>query len=115
MRSRIFVRGLAVECRIGVSGEERVTPRPLRVDVELEVDVEAAAEADDLRLTVDYRKVRDVVRGVAGSREFRLVESFAREVALALSGLDGVTSVRVRVEKPGVPRGAEGAGVEVEL
>lgn len=115
MRSRIFVRGLEVPCRIGVSEEERARPRTLIVDVELEVDMEGAATSDDIAMALDYRRVRDTVMEVAGSREFRLVESFARDCAIALSNLGGVRSLRIRVEKPRAMRGAAGAGVEVEM
>jgi len=115
MHSRIFVRGLEVPCRIGISEEERAQSRTLLVDVELEVDIEEAAISDDIAMTLDYRRVRDTVMEVAGSHEFRLVESFARNCAIALSNLRGVRSLRIRVEKPYAPRGAAGAGVEVEM
>ncbi len=115
MRSKIFVRGLMVPCRIGVTESERARQTILRVDLELLVDVEDAATSDDLEQSVDYRSARDLVLEVAGSREFKLLESFAYQVSLALRSLKGVEGVRVRVEKPGAPEGAEGAGVELEL
>ena len=115
MHSRIFVRGLRIPCRIGVSDEERARASELLVDVELEVDVRRAASSDNIEDTIDYRAVREILLEVAASREFRLVESFAVEGARALASVNGVRSVRIKVEKPGVPLGAAGAGVEVEM
>ncbi|MGC8613853.1 MAG: dihydroneopterin aldolase [Conexivisphaera sp.] len=115
MRSSVFVRNLRIPCRIGVSEEERIRRTELVVDVELGVDVERAAASDSIEDAVDYRRVREVLLDVAASREFRLVESFAVEGARALASIGGVVSLRIRVEKPGVPAGAAGAGVEIEM
>ena len=51
---RIFIRGLEFDTIVGVLPEERVTPQPLRVDLELDVDTRQAARSKDLADTVDY-------------------------------------------------------------
>ena len=54
MSDRITLTGLRVRGRHGVLPEERRDGQDFVVDVELAVDVRAAAEADDLARTVDY-------------------------------------------------------------
>lgn len=98
MSDRIRVSGLRVPCHIGTTQTERADPQLLLVDVEIAVDLRAAAKSQELRHTVDYVEVAKTVRRIATS-EWVLIEAFASAVAEELH-TSGVSSVRVRVAKP---------------
>jgi dihydroneopterin aldolase len=51
----IEIRGLRVECIVGVYPQERDTPQPLEIDVRLEL--EPVLEVHRLRQTVDYAAI----------------------------------------------------------
>ncbi len=87
----------------GVLPEERSRGQEFVVDVDLQVDLRPAGEADDLAATVDYRRVYDVVREVVEGPPRQLLEALAEAVAARLLGLAPVQAVRVRVRKPSVP------------
>lgn len=97
---RILLTGMAFWGRHGVLPEEREQGQPFLVDVELGADLAAAGRADDLALTVDYRRVYAVVREVVEGPPLRLLEAVADETARRLLELSGVRTVTVRVRKP---------------
>jgi dihydroneopterin aldolase len=110
----VFVRGLRVETVIGVEEHERRAPREVLVDLEMEADLDAAAQSDDLSRSVDYAAAADLVRAHARESRFRLLEALAGSIAaLLLDRFPGVTAVAVRAEKAGAVPGARAVGVEL--
>jgi dihydroneopterin aldolase len=97
---RVEVRGLEIFGRHGVNEDERRDGQTFVFDVEITV---AEPERDDVDATVDYRRVRDVVRAISDARSYALLERLAAAVADEVVRTLEVESVRVRVRKPGIP------------
>ena len=95
------LRLLDIKCRsrIGVTPEERKRPQPIRVDLDLSLDLEAAGNSDAIDLTVDYVKVVARVQAIAAEREYRLVEALARTLCRRLLQEIPVDRVQVTVWK----------------
>jgi len=112
---RIVVTGIRVFGRHGVLRAERAARQPFDVDVEVETDLRAAGQRDELARTVDYRLVYAVVRRVVAGRPRRLVEALAEAIAAGVLALPRVRAVTVRVRKPRVRLGGplRAAGVEI--
>lgn len=101
---RIFLRGMRFMACHGVLPHEREVPQPFEVDVEMGLDLRAAGEADDLRQTVNYAEVYDVVSTVLTVTQKYLIEAIAEEIAEDLLRDFGVLRwVRVTVHKPAAP------------
>ena len=77
----IVIAGLRELGVHGVLPEEQSRPQPFEVDVELEVDLEAAGESDDLDDTVDYSAVAEAVSRVVASERYQLLERLATRIA----------------------------------
>jgi 7,8-dihydroneopterin aldolase/epimerase/oxygenase len=117
MADHIYLHGMVLEGRHGVTDEERAEPQPIEVDVELELDLRPAGTSDDLARTVDYGDVFDVCREVVEQRSFHLLEGLAEALAAdILARFAQVEHVSVRAKKPGVPLDGivEHAGVAIE-
>jgi len=95
----VEVRGLELFGPHCVGEEERRDGQTFLVDVELHVD---EPRADAIDATVDYRRVRDIARGVSDGTSYRLLETLAVAIADALIAELSVERVHVRVRKPGV-------------
>jgi dihydroneopterin aldolase len=109
--TKVFVRGLMVQARIGVYPHEKGRTQPLIVDVELDV---AAAGWRALADTVNYEAIAGHARAIAAAGHIGLVESFAERLAEACFTEPRVLRARVRVEKPqALAPDALGAGVEI--
>jgi dihydroneopterin aldolase len=99
----------------GALPQERESGQVFQVDVEMSLDLAAAACADDLSQAIDYGEVYGLVEEVVTKRQFHLLEALAQAILDALATryvLQGLT-VRVRKVQPPLP-GPLGA-VEVEL
>src|SRR4051812_48328312 len=108
--SRVFLRDLKVEARIGYYAQEKSTTQPLVVTIELTLGVKAFKD-DDLGGTVDYTPLAHHGRALAASH-IDLIETFAERLSERCLTRDGVMAVLIRVEKPrAVPDGM--AGVEI--
>ncbi len=110
----ITLRGMRFLGRHGVSLAERMEPQPFEVDVVLFVDLSAAA-SDDLRDTVDYSAVFELVRGIVEEGSFRLIEALAGAIAAQIADTFTVDEVEVAVRKPKAPLPGAFETVEVRL
>ncbi|MCJ8015047.1 dihydroneopterin aldolase [Paenibacillus sp. KQZ6P-2] len=100
----------------GVFEEERKLGQRFYIDLELDLDLRAAGENDDLTQTVNYAEVHEVVKKVVETESFRLIEALAERIASCL--LDTYTSIdalTVKVTKPHPPFDIHFQGVTVEL
>lgn len=77
----IELRGLVVDCIVGVYPSERGTPQPLEVDLALFLDTREAAHGGGLRSTVDYARLTGELRFLLESARFRLLETAADALA----------------------------------
>jgi FolB domain-containing protein len=113
---RIEIRGLRLVVRVGVPAEERALPQPVELDIDLEVDLSAAALSDDVADTVDYGAVAVAVADAVTGTEFALLERLAAVVAdraLAVDDRTHAAAVTVRKLRPPVPLDVASTGVRI--
>jgi len=86
------------------------------LDLELAIDLKAAARSDKLVDTVSYAAIVETASHAFTAQSHRLVEAAAGAVADALlAGFVAVTAVKVTVRKPHAPIAAIFADVGVTL
>ncbi len=115
LSAKVFVRGLRIEAEIGVHAHERGRRQPLIIDVELRIAPPAAGWRS-IGETINYERVAQHARALAGAGHIALVETFAWRLARACLAEPRVLTARVRVEKPqALAPVADAAGVEIVL
>ena len=115
---RLGVYGLRFEGRHGALDGEQDDPQPFEVDVVLHATLAAAADADELEATVDYRTIAELARAVVEGSSVTLIETLAGDIARdVLDATDPglVDAVEVSVRKPEAPLEVEVDTVEVAL
>ncbi len=117
----IAIRGLAVDCVVGVYPHERDTAQRLVVDVELHVDTEDAGRTERISRTVDYDFATEQLRFILENGCFRLLETAAYALARYLlapppPGVQrtSIESVRITLTKPDALRGAAIPSLTIE-
>ncbi len=112
---RIEVRTLRLLGVHGLLPDERNRPQPFEIDLDLVVDMAAAAASDDLADTVDYGAVIDATAAVVAGAPHDLLESLAGAIADAVLVDAQVTAVTVAVRKlrPPVPHDVASTGVRL--
>lgn len=112
----IELQGLALECVLGVYPDERHREQPVRVDLEMELDLRAAGESASIHDTIDYDRATHEIGALLRFRRYRLLENAAHEVAAMLFGVHPLLQrLRLRLAKPQALAGrAEAAAVRIE-
>ncbi len=114
---KIFLEGMHFVGYHGTRAAENELGQRFVVDVELQCDLRAAGQADDLQQTVDYSVVHEQVRAIVEGPPLRLTEAVAERIATAILAEHAlVHAVRVKVGKPHVRLGTtvlHGSAVEI--
>ena len=109
------VKGLRVDCVVGIYEHERAKSQPVVLDIELDYDFAAAAGSDAIGDAVDYDRVAAAVTELLRRRGFQLIETMAEETAaMLLAQLTRVRTVRLEIRKPEAVPAAECSFVRVE-
>jgi dihydroneopterin aldolase len=112
---RITLNGIEVYALGGVSEAERAIGQRYRVDVELELDLNAAAASDLLKDTISYARVHEVVVGTMRERPFNLLEAVTARIADRVLASFPVERVLVRCAKLLPPIDGVVASAAVEI
>ena len=111
---RIFLTALSAEAIIGIYDWEREVRQRVEIDLEMSMDLTAAAASDSIDDTLNYKAVAKRVLAFVQESRFRLVEALAGEIAQILLAEFPIERVRVTVHKPGAVRHSRDVGVIIE-
>ena len=111
---RIFITALTAETVIGIYDWEREVKQRLEIDLEMSMDLRAAARSDAIEDTLNYKSVAKRVLAFVEGSSFRLVEALAGEIARIVLEEFKIERVKVTVHKPGAIRHSRDVGVVVE-
>jgi len=111
----IELRGLRVLAFCGILPEEVARRQPFEIDVDVDCDLHAAADSDDLANTIDYGGLVAQIEALAIEGRYGLLERFASDIAAVVLGHAKANATRVTVRKlrPPVPQDLASSGVTV--
>lgn len=112
---RITLTGLEAFAHHGVFDFEREQGQRFLIDIEISVDLRAAAAGDDLSNTVHYGELADAIVAAVAADPVDLIETVAERVAQLALGYPGVSRARVTVHKPDAPIAAPFTDVSVSV
>ena len=112
---RIIIDGLRVVSVVGVLEHEREAPQPLRIDVEMHVDLHDAGLSDDLTETVHYGEVCLRLTEVARASSDQLLERLAQRMAETVLEFPRVAAVDLTLTKlrPPIPVDVQSSAVRI--
>jgi len=112
---RIVLKNMVFYGYHGVFPVEKELGQRFEVDVEMDLDLSAAGQADDLDLSINYVDVYGLVKDVVEERKFDLIEALAETIAREILSAHAIEGVTVRIRKPDVAIGGVLDYVEVEI
>ena len=116
MSDRILIEGLALHAYHGVMPHEAKVGQTFVLDLDLAIDLTAAARSDKVADTVSYDQVVATATDVFCAQRFRLIEAAAGKVANGiLAKFSRVQAVTVTIHKPHAPIPATFRDVSVTL
>ena len=96
----ILLEGIQIPAALGVTAAERRMRRPVTLDLEVAVPLATAGRSDNIRHTIHYKRIFEIVEDVAGNQEHKLVEALGERIAEAVLGKFDALAVTVTVRKP---------------
>lgn len=111
--TRVFINSLTHEMFIGILPEEHNKKQPVVINIEMTEThkTNTGSRSDDE--FVDYRKVKEIIEEISGKGHIELLETFAELIARECLNALNIEDVKVRLEKKGILKNSEGAGVEI--
>ncbi len=103
MTDRIRLTGLRVFGRHGLFEHERRDGQEFVVDVTVWLDLDRAAQSDDLADTVDYGSLATRAAAIVGGEPCGLVETVAGRIVDDVMRDERVHAAEVTVHKPSAP------------
>ena len=113
MKDIIYIKDLRVQTIIGIFGWERKIRQVVSIDIEISTDCKKSAETDDIKDSIDYKKISKAVINFVKKSSFQLQETLAENIADLIKKDFGTESIKVRVSKPGAIRNAKDVGVVI--
>lgn len=110
----IFLDKLTFYAYHGVGEQETIVGNTFIIDLKLKVDFSRAAQTDDLRYTVSYADVYNVIKEVM-STPSKLLEHVGERIVCALfDNFASIEEVKLKLAKQNPPMGADiqSAGIE---
>jgi dihydroneopterin aldolase len=101
--SFITIVDLEVFYRVGVSDEERAKPQRLLLTIDIKFDFSSAAVSGRVGRTIDYHEVTKHLIKLGESRNWKLIESVATDIAAKILAEFHPESVTVEVKKFSIP------------
>lgn len=97
---QILLEGIQVPAALGVTAAERRMRRPVMLDLQVGRDLSDAGRTDQIRHTLHYKRIFEVVEDVAGNQEHKLVEALGARITDAVLSKFDADWVTVTVRKP---------------
>lgn len=110
----LFISGLKLKTRIGVYEWEHDAPQPVIFDLELQTNLQKAAQSGDLKDTIDYALLAEALQQFTLQKHFVLVEGLAEEMAQFIFNNYPVTQLRLKINKIQALQNATGVGLMIE-
>lgn len=115
MIGTIGLKGLRIDCIVGIYDHERTGDQALFLDVEADRDFAAAAASDHVSDTLDYDHIAASLTELAQQRQYQLIETFAEEgAALLLTNHPSLVRVAIEIRKPAAVPAADCSLVRIE-
>ncbi len=102
-KDKIMAKGLTFVATHGATPEEKRTPRPFVVDLDMYMDLAPAGNSDMLEKTVNYEEAYNVVKHIVETETYNLIETLAETIARTFLEVFPIDGIDVAVYKPRAP------------
>ncbi|GGI43276.1 7,8-dihydroneopterin aldolase [Mammaliicoccus stepanovicii] len=113
---KIILEGMSFYAYHGALKAENEIGQIFLVDLELSLDLSEAGESDDLKKTVHYGEVFEIVKEIMENKPVQLIEHLAERIAKQIfSNYNRVLETKVKITKnnPPIPGHYQGVGIEI--
>jgi len=110
---KVFVKNLQVYGILGIHPHEQRTPQRIQISLKVDTEILNAAQADDIRQTVNYSTLTKMIVDFVEEGHFLTIEALIEKLAEEILKNEKINNVWLRIEKPNAVPRAESVGVEI--
>ena len=114
MTNHIFLHGINLKTKIGVSNAERLSPQVLRIDIDIELKKTTKFLNDNINDTIDYSKIESLIKEIGDLHQFKLLESLGEEIANKILNEFDVRKILLKISKKDILPDTDFVGVILE-
>lgn len=111
----VRLRNLIIYGYHGVSAEEKTLGQRFEIDLEYQFDCASTIRSDELKETISYVDIYNLVHEAVTQKRFKLLETLAHHIIKMIQTQFPVSQVSIKIRKPSVPIPGVLDHVEVEL
>ena len=115
MEDKVSIKGIKLNCNLGIDDLERSEKQIISIDVEMFLNVKKAAKLDDVKYTVNYSEVYKKVKSLAENNSFKLLETLAEKIAQLILKNFKVKKVTIIIRKTSIAKKYKCEYSEVEI
>ena len=110
MTNHIFLHGINLKTKIGVSAAERSTSQTLIIDIDIELNKQTKFEND----TIDYSEIERLIKKIGDLRCYKLLESLGEEISTEIKKKFNVKKILLKINKKNILPDTDFVGVILE-
>jgi len=110
----VYLRGLQIETVIGIYDWERSIRQSVVLDLEMAMDIRAAAASENIDDALNYHAISERLIEFVGAGQFLLIETLAERCASLVMTEFNVRWLRLQLAKPTAVAAAREVGVVIE-
>ena len=114
MTNYIFLHGINLKTKIGVSAAERSASQILIINIDIELNINTKFESDNLNDTIDYAEIEHLIKKVGGSHHYKLLESLGEEISTEIKTKFNVKKILLKISKKNILPNTDSVGVVLE-
>ena len=115
MTSKIIFENLKIYAYHGVLPEEKILGTYYILNLEIHADLSKAAESDDLKDTINYAEINDILHSEMAIPSQLLEHVVGRIIKNLKNTFSKITFIKMRLSKRSPPMKGEMDGVSVEI
>ncbi|MBN2440060.1 MAG: dihydroneopterin aldolase [Spirochaetales bacterium] len=97
---RIYIEDLKLSCIIGINEDERLNQQDIVINITIFADLSKACQTDNIKDTVDYKKLKTTIVAMVRNSSYYLIERLADHIARICLEIPLIEKVIVKVDKP---------------
>ena len=114
MTNHIFLHGINLKTKIGVSDAERSASQILIIDIDIELNKNTKFENDNLNETIDYAEIEHLIKNIGDLHHYKLLESLGEEIATEIKKKFNVNKILLKINKKKILPDTDLVGVILE-
>ncbi|MEK6876200.1 MAG: dihydroneopterin aldolase, partial [Nanoarchaeota archaeon] len=113
-KDKIIIKGLEVECIVGIRKKERKAKQKIYVTVEIFTNTKKAAKSSNIKDAINYSSMIKNIKKLIINKKYLLLETMAEDIVKMILRNKNANEARILIKKPKAIRNGKFVGVEIQ-